>query len=384
MNNQNGQLTIHEQFNQAAQAGRMDKQIVDAVLAHQSDPTPDTKRAIKALIARLENNAPVQASVWQPTVDELSALPPNEIARKLKKVLIHPQPVPLATLGPPKQRQWLIPNWLPRGRVGMLTGEGGRGKSFLALQLAEAITTEGGCWLTPSHITKPRMPAVEGSGTVLYATWEDEPTEFVRRIGPEKAAAMDKCHVLDLAGTGPIWGVPEGGSTRYRAALLTTGEELRASAESLKADLLIIDSLAGAYGANENDRSAVREFMASFDSWGRQVDCAVMLIAHPPKKTNSYSGSTDWHSASRWRWELATNDEGEYLKCEKTSYAKKPDEIRLVRNEDTGWLWAEADTQITPHNNGNGTGKSQLDNKGKVDRTKQQEELLKRMNLGAK
>ena len=100
MNNQNGQLSAHEQFNQAAQAGRMDKQVMDAVLAHHADPTPDTRRAIEALIARLENNTPVQASAWQPTLDELSALPPDEIARKLKKILLHPQPVPLATLGP--------------------------------------------------------------------------------------------------------------------------------------------------------------------------------------------------------------------------------------------------------------------------------------------
>ena len=382
MKNRNGQLTAYDQISQAAQDGRMDKQIMEAVLAHHDDPTPDTRRAIEALIARLENNDPVQASVWKPTIDELSALPPNEIAGKLKKVLLHPRPVPLATLGPPKQRQWIIPNWLPRGRVGMLTGEGGRGKSWLALQLAYALTTNGGHWLTPSHVNSAKMPSVEGGQTVLYATWEDEPAEFVRRIGTDKAQAMHNCHVIDLAGAGPLWGVQTGISTHDRPALLTTGEDLRASAERLEAALLIIDSLAGAYGANENDRGAVREFMASWDAWGRKNDCAIMLIAHPPKKMNSYSGSTDWHGASRWRWDLAANDEGEYLRCEKTSYAKKPDEIRLVRNDDTGWLWAEADTQMTPHNNG--TSQSQLDSKGKVNRAKQQEDLLKRMNLGAK
>ena len=347
MKNQNGQLTAREQFNQAAQAGRMDKQIVDAVLAHHDDPTPDTRRAIEALIARLETSDPVQASVWKPTIDELSALPPNEIAGKLKKVLLHPRPVPLATLDPPKQRQWIIPNWLPRGRVGMLTGEGGRGKSWLALQLAYALTTGGGHWLPPSHVNSAQMPPVTGGQTVLYATWEDEPAEFVRRIGADRGQAMHSCHVIDLAGTGPLWGVQTGISTHERAALLITGEELRANSERLKADLLIVDSLAGAYGANENDRGAVREFMASWDAWGRKNDCAVMLIAHPPKNADGYSGSTDWHSASRWRWEIAHNEKDgtDTLKCEKASYSEKPHPIQIVRNKDTNWQWTEANAQ---------------------------------------
>ena len=38
-------------------------------------------------------------------------------------------------IGPWPDREWLIPGWLPVGRLGMLSGRGGRGKSRLALQL---------------------------------------------------------------------------------------------------------------------------------------------------------------------------------------------------------------------------------------------------------
>ena len=38
--------------------------------------------------------------------------------------------------GPWPDREWLIPGGLPVGRLGMLSGRGGRGKSRLALQLA--------------------------------------------------------------------------------------------------------------------------------------------------------------------------------------------------------------------------------------------------------
>ena len=38
-------------------------------------------------------------------------------------------------IGPWPDREWLIEGWLPVGRLGMLSGRGGRGKSRLALQL---------------------------------------------------------------------------------------------------------------------------------------------------------------------------------------------------------------------------------------------------------
>ena len=347
MNNQNGQQSAYDQFSQAAQDGRMDKQIVETVLAHHVDPTPDSRRAIEALIAHLEEDARLQAGKWLPTTEELSSLTSDAIAAKLRSLISQPQSVPIANLELQGERQWIIPNWLPRGRVGMLTGEGGRGKSWLALQLAYALTTTGGHWLSPNDTNSAKMPLVTGGQTVLYATWEDEPAEFVRRIGADKAQGMHNCHVIDLAGAGPLWGVQAGISTHDRAALLPTGEDLRASAERLEAALLIIDSLAGAYGANENDRGAVREFMASWDAWGRKNDCAVMLIAHPPKNADGYSGSTDWHSASRWRWEIAHNEEHgtDTLKCEKASYSEKPHPIQIVRNEDTNWQWTEANAQ---------------------------------------
>ena len=38
---------------------------------------------------------------------------------------------------------WLVENWLPRNCVAMLTGDGGVGKSRLALQLAWSLSGEG-------------------------------------------------------------------------------------------------------------------------------------------------------------------------------------------------------------------------------------------------
>ena len=122
--------------------------------------------------------------------------------------LLPPSPLdltPLSEIGLPSDRKWLIKDWLPRGRIGMLTGAGGRGKSWLALQLAATMATGGGEWVIRG--VNKKMPDVD-AGPVLYATWEDEKSEFVRRVGAGKAARCKDLHIIDLAGSGPVWGLP--------------------------------------------------------------------------------------------------------------------------------------------------------------------------------
>ena len=166
------------------------------------------------------------------------------------------------------------------------------------------------------------------AGPVVYASWEDEREEAGRRIAnfgaDELATPADlagRLRYLDLRGAGPLWG--PGGEARHLAALgeLTpVGRRVRATCEILDARLLVVDSLAGAYGSDENVRALVRLFCADWDRWATDARCAVMLIAHPPKTPGGagsgqvdrdYAGSTDWHGAARWRWTMDTADTGE-------------------------------------------------------------------------
>ena len=43
----------------------------------------------------------------------------------------------------------------------------------------------------------------------------------------------------------------------------------------------------------------MRAFLASWDSWARLNNCTVLLLGHPPKSSDPFSGSTDWLNACR-------------------------------------------------------------------------------------
>lgn len=222
----------------------------------------------------------------------------------------------------PDSRDWLIEDWLPAGRIGILTGAGESGKSRLAVQLACAVAASAGGWLPATGGYSGVMPAVKESGAAVIASWEDEPAELARRRywmhhGSQLKWASAKrigsnLHRLDLREHGPLWGPSEQGSGHVATTggLTLAGEAVRRYCESCDTRLLVLDPLAAVYGSDENVRALVRGFMAHWDAWGQVHGCAVMLLAHPPKSDADYSGSTDWHSAARWMWTLKRQPSG--------------------------------------------------------------------------
>lgn len=214
----------------------------------------------------------------------------------------------------PPPRPWIVPDWLPEGRIGLLAGKGGRGKSWVSAQLACAIAGGDPDWL-------PGAPkaTTEGDGhTVVVWSYEDEAEEYERRLAslrakeglhPFRADLGDRLHIIDASDEGPLW-APGGGGSKHTSTvgeITDTGARVRAYCEEHGARLLVVDPLAGAFACNENDRALVSRFMYAWDSWARRNACAVLIVSHPPKHPSDddpYSGSTGWHASSRFMWSL--------------------------------------------------------------------------------
>lgn len=221
---------------------------------------------------------------------------------------------------------WLIENWLPRNCVAMLTGDGGIGKSRLALQLAWSLSGDGQ-WL--GEAGQMPSPGADygggfeplGPGAIVYATWEDSPDQIRGRLfwleQAGKVGNGNNFKIADMRARGHLWA-----STQHNAVpgLTPAGEALRLAAEQHNARLLVVDTLGVANGASEIDRAQVGAFFADWAAWADANDCAVLLIAHPPKTAGvTYSGSTGILGGVRAMWTLETVKSG----CQKGCYPPK-------------------------------------------------------------
>ena len=236
-------------------------------------------------------------------------------------------PSALSGIAPP--REWLVPGMIPIGTVTLLGGDGGTGKSLLALQLA-AATVAGESWLD-------RAPAY---GTALYLSAEDDRDELHRRMaaigGMGGLSRFGNLHLLSLAHDDALLATLERNGTLQPTALHGAIEKRIAE---ISPRLVVLDTLADLFPGNENDRAQARQFVAMLRGWAIRHRCAVLLLAHPSKAGlvdgSGLSGSTAWNNSVRSRLYLERirsegiepDTDARRLVLLKSNYGRTGDEI---------------------------------------------------------
>ena len=235
---------------------------------------------------------------------------------------------------------WLVPSWIPRRSVTLLSGRGGSGKSRLALQLAVQGALGGG----------RRVFGDEGPPTfttarhfrTLFLSWEDPAQEYHRRLSghvnrdtDEGKAAIrivnEAVRYFALQGQGPLWKPQRTGSKHIstRAERSELWLELEGLADDFRPGLVVIDTVAAAYMSDENARPLVRDFLNELAAWAGRLDAAVLLVSHP-SKSSTISGSTDWEAGVRTVLRLERPEAGGLdLKHHKANYAPLQDPVCL-------------------------------------------------------
>lgn len=193
-------------------------------------------------------------------------------------------------------RQWLVQEMVPSKTVTLFSGDGGTGKSLLALQLAVAVTA-GTAWI--GRTVTP--------GSVIFLSAEDDDDELHRRLDDilrTEGRDYDDVSGLtlrSLAGEDALLALDS------QVALMQTAlfNELEQRAAEDAPALIVIDTLADVYPANENDRSKVRQFVGILRGLAIKRKCAVMLLGHPSltglNSGTGTSGSTAWNNSVRSR-----------------------------------------------------------------------------------
>lgn len=201
---------------------------------------------------------------------------------------------------------WLWPGRIARGKVSLIAGHPGLGKSQLVLNMAATVTT-GGCW--PADGTR----AERGSVVILSAE-DDAADTIVPRL---KAAGADLSRVHILEAVREI--EPDGSVSRRPFNLRLDIARLGALLARIGDVRMVgIDPVTAYLGATDSHKnSEIRALLAPLSDMAVRHDCAVVGISHLSKMGGTDAlmrimGSLAFVAAARSAWLVAKDPEDEH------------------------------------------------------------------------
>lgn len=251
----------------------------------QAEPTPKPQ------------NDTIQAGEAEPDLvgDATSTSRLDAVASGSRPVLI---PLDAVVATPVR---WLWPNRIPSGKITLIVGDPGQGKSFLSLYLAAHVTT-GEPWPDCEVRMRP--------GSVIILTAEDGIADTVKPRSVEMGADLTKIKVLD--------GVVRPDNRQDLFNLQKDVESLEvAFRETGEVRLIIIDPLTAYLGGTDSHKNAeVRGVLAPLAALAERHDVAVLGITHLNKNAaleaiHRAMGSIAFVATARAVWAVTRDYEDE-------------------------------------------------------------------------
>lgn len=177
--------------------------------------------------------------------------------------------------------KWLLYPFIPLGKITILQGDPGEGKTTLALQIIAALTTGKPVWEGA-----PQMEPVN----VIYQTAEDGLSDTIKPRLVATGADCSRVMVID-------------DSDRV---LTLDDDRLEQAIEQTGARLVVLDPIQGYIGASVDMHRAneIRPLMYRIAKLAEKYGCAILLIGHMNKNSGEKSsyrglGSIDFQAAAR-------------------------------------------------------------------------------------
>lgn len=199
----------------------------------------------------------------------------------------------------PPDRDFLVADLIPGGCVTSLYGDGGSGKTLIALWLMVAMASRyTALWLGER--------ALGFRSVGLFA--EDDEDELVRRLhriceGLQVDFAKVAPAISALPGVGMDTIVAGFSPETGEVVITPIMDALLAKVRAEKASLLVLDYAAAIFAGNEIDRSQVSAFMRRLNAIAKDEDISILLLGHPSvegmKGGRGTSGSTAWRNQAR-------------------------------------------------------------------------------------
>jgi hypothetical protein len=214
--------------------------------------------------------------------------------------------------------EWLIPDFVARGRGHALYAGAKTGKSFLALDAIAAAAI-------PGHRAWTNVADGEHI-TVVYLDYEMTEADVRDRLegfgyGPDDD--FSRFHYVRAMAFGSDLDTHEGG-----AALL-------AYAQSVGADLVVVDTMSRAVRGDENDADTVRHFYQATGGLLKGHGIALLRLDHAGKTAEKgQRGSSGKNDDVDVVWRLERKEEGQEMTCTHKRMSWVPDTVQIRYEED--------------------------------------------------
>ena len=163
--------------------------------------------------------------------------------------------------------EWLLRDWLPLGKVALLAGSPGQGKTTIAMSMAATVSS-GGCW--------PDGSRCEPGSVLIWSSEDDFQDTLLPRL---IRMGADRRRVFFIKGTRH-----DGELATFNPARDMAG--LAAAAKAIgDVKLLILDPLVSAVAGDSHNNGDVRKAMQPVVDMVASLHCAAIGITHLSKNT---------------------------------------------------------------------------------------------------
>ena len=217
--------------------------------------------------------------------------------------------------------EWLVPGWLPLGKLAILDGYPGDGKTHVASEVAAALTTGRNLFGGVNE-----RPLVD----VLWLSYEEDPHDTIRPRLQAAGADLTRIHLIEGIDRGD--GPPEDVNVAHTLLIEEHIKELEFAGSIIQ--LLVIDplSLALPEKTDSNNDPSARRALQPLKHLAQRHGVAVLVIRHFTKSEGTKAllkggGSIGFSAAARAMWAVTdhpTDPECKALAVAKLSNSRKP------------------------------------------------------------
>ena len=223
-----------------------------------------------------------------------------------------------------KEVNWLWYPYIPYGKITIIQGDPGEGKTTLALRLA-ALLSKGE--------VLPYDDAEREPVKIIYQTAEDGLEDTIK---PRLEAAEADCTQIKVI-------------DESEAALSMLDERIEKAIIEVGARVVILDPIQAYVGANINMNNAneVRNVMAQLGRIAEKYDCAILLVGHMNKGSGNKSsyrglGSIDFQASARSVLivgRIKDNPQVRVMVQDKSSLAPEGEALAFELDKENGFSW---------------------------------------------